>query len=279
MRPLGFSLGLGLGSGRAAEPFVLPTQTETTAYLAAMSVQPSAAREKHINRFIWRLKNSAAYTGAATSIWAKLDVLYLLAAHTEQASLLNAPAPATYVPTKVLTPVFTVDRGWNGDGLTTALTVAFNLATASGRKYLPNDASMFCWSLTDGATLGADMGGNSSDRLSVWNSQSNAHLARAGTTTSASKATASGLGLSGFSRRASGIVTMFGGGPAFAIEDVASTYVGITGSSSTRILSQGTSYSARPLAVAGWGGAMSNNEILWLQFACEQYLRHCGAVA
>src|SRR5262245_39221350 len=86
-----------------------PVQAETTALLAAMTVQPNAARQTLINDLIYALKQSGA--------WAKMDFLYVLAAHDNQAARLNWKTAAN-LATVNGTCTFTVDRGYNGDGST-----------------------------------------------------------------------------------------------------------------------------------------------------------------
>jgi hypothetical protein len=267
---------LGLGGRSAWREPPVPTQAEATAFIAAMAVEPSDDRKSAINRFVYRLKHSQPYTGQPTSVFAKLDALYPLTGHHEQASRLSLISPGTYTLTTVGGPSFTTDRGWQGDGLDDCLSASFNLTNAVGRKYLQNDNSMFFWSLTPGDASGVDMGGATSDRLICRSSGSQS--SRSATTTSApAQSRASGLGLFGHSRRAADTVTLFGAGEIN--EAVASPSVGVGSSSSTRILAQGSTFGNRRGGIAGWGGGLTAAEIRWLVFACRQYLRHCGAVA
>lgn len=103
---VGVSIGIGMGlSLRSSGPSDSP---ELKAFLAAMTVQPSPARKAVYAKLINSLK--------ASGVWAKLDWLNLMAAHDEQAGRINAVNPAQ-VAVAANSPVFTVDRGFTGDGV------------------------------------------------------------------------------------------------------------------------------------------------------------------
>jgi hypothetical protein len=70
----------------------------------AMTVEPSEARKAVINAAIIALQ--------AADVWDRLDVIYFMAAHDEQASRLNWKNPGTFTLSAVNSPIFTVDRGW-----------------------------------------------------------------------------------------------------------------------------------------------------------------------
>jgi len=71
-----------------------------------MSVAPSAARQLVIDALIRQLKDAG--------VWAKLDVLYVIAAHDIQAGRVNWKNPGTFTATEVSAPTFTTDRGYAG---------------------------------------------------------------------------------------------------------------------------------------------------------------------
>jgi hypothetical protein len=97
-----------------------PTQAETTALLAAMTVQPNAARATLINDMIFALKNAGA--------WTTFDLLYVFAAHDPQAGRINWISPAQVLPISGGAPVFTLDRGVSGDGTTAYLDSGINVS-------------------------------------------------------------------------------------------------------------------------------------------------------
>lgn len=107
------------------------TDPDAIAYVAAMTVQPDAARKGLINELITGLK--------LDGIWSKLSWLSLLAAHDAQAALLNVKAPTKSL-TAILSPTFTVDRGYQGNGSTSYLESPESL-TAAG-QYTLNSASI-----------------------------------------------------------------------------------------------------------------------------------------
>src|SRR5262245_5597796 len=75
---LAFGGALGGGLINRTSPTGNPIQAETTALLAAMTVQPNAARQTLINDLIYGLKNAG--------LWIKIDFFYVLAAHDSQAA-------------------------------------------------------------------------------------------------------------------------------------------------------------------------------------------------
>ncbi|WMT89097.1 hypothetical protein [Pelagibacterium sp. H642] len=137
------ALSLSLSGAGAHESLL----AETQALLSRFSVQPSMARMAAINRLIGALK--------AGGVWQRLDALYVLAAHDAQAAQRNWVADSyNIVPGGA--PVFTADRGYQGDG-NGYLDTGLNPAT-SGLNYREDDASFGFWSLTNHASESYDMG-------------------------------------------------------------------------------------------------------------------------
>jgi hypothetical protein len=81
-------------------------EAETAIILAAMTTAPDATRAGKINDFVLGLKTD--------SLWAKLDVLQVYAAHAADSSLLNWKNPGTDDAVLVSTPAFAVDEGYTG---------------------------------------------------------------------------------------------------------------------------------------------------------------------
>lgn len=105
-----------------------------------MSTPPSGTRATLINITITNLIQSG--------LWAKLDVLYIFAAATSQAGLLNWKA-RTNDCTLVSAPSFTADRGFTGNGTSSYVESNFNPAT-QGVLYTQDAASFGVWSRTSG---------------------------------------------------------------------------------------------------------------------------------
>lgn len=92
---------------------IVGNYTQATLDLVArMTVRPDADRRDAIDTLISTLQDDG--------IWDKLDGLYVLAAHTEQAALLNWVEDARNL-TAYNSPTFDVDEGFTGDGVTSYL--------------------------------------------------------------------------------------------------------------------------------------------------------------
>lgn len=125
----------------------LTTGTSDTSFddlVAAMSVPPTDLRKGYIAQCI-----RALYAGG---IWAKLDVMWVLAAHDEQAARLNWITPASFTLTAVNSPTFTTDRGFAGNGTTSYLDTGWDAAT-NGSQYTQDSAHVGSYQRT-AATVG-----------------------------------------------------------------------------------------------------------------------------
>lgn len=256
---LGIGLPLGAtGPYRAIDP-------ATVAYASAMSVAPTAARVSLIDAFVRAMK--------AGGLWTRLDLLYLLAAHDEQAARLNLMAPGAHTCTAVNSPSFLADQGFAGDGSTSCLSTGLNPALG-GTRFSVNDATLFVWSLTDLNASAADIGSGTSTRLLARSSGSLAARANVAVTTTV--AAADSLGLVGWTRRNAGGHDFFRDGSVVATIEQASNTIS---NDVLRIGAAGTVYSARRLAVAGIGAGLEPDHIAALAAACAGYLQSVGAVA
>lgn len=101
------------------------------ALFAAMTVQPNAARKALIN--------STIVAWQASGVWDLADLIVVLAAHDEQAALLNWKNPATFIPVVVNSPVFTIDRGELTDGATSYVDLSW--ARTQGINFQQNAAT------------------------------------------------------------------------------------------------------------------------------------------
>lgn len=143
--------GIGTAAaGASARSFAL----ESLALFDAMSVKPGHARSLLIDSTIRLL--------AGAGVWSKLDILYLLAAHDAQAGRLNWKAPASFAASVVDSPVFTADRGYNGNAAG-YLDTGFN-PTAHGTAS-QNNAHIGIWPVENTQINAADAG-NANLRLS-----------------------------------------------------------------------------------------------------------------
>lgn len=120
---------------------------EAKALFARMTGPPDPARKALYDNLIRALKASVSVAGnPATSIWAKLDALYLLAAHDAQAAQRNIRQDL-YNLAPVSAPVFAADGGYTGDGVDDWLATGFNASTAGG-NFTQNSAHMAVWTGT-----------------------------------------------------------------------------------------------------------------------------------
>lgn len=114
---------------------------ETTAFLARTSGLDDAHRNAYRT-----LINGVVSDG----IWTKLDALYIRATQDSATALLNLVS-TNYATTIVGSPVFTVDRGFSGTDLATAvhyLNTNFN-PTSGSPKYIRDSAHLSVWGVAD----------------------------------------------------------------------------------------------------------------------------------
>lgn len=239
---------------------------QTRALANAMTTPPSAARFALINQTI------RALFGAG--LWSKLDVLYMLAAHDEQAGRLNWKAPGTFTLTANNSPTFTVDRGFAGDGATSDLSSTYNASTFGGRFTLDSAVLGAYEQLIETASGGFLM--------SMGTSRINANAALTMQSVRVNDASASlnaGTIAVGHyaARRASsaGREAWVNGVLAAGPDAVASTTIG----SSFRILSLGGSsnWSSARVAYAYAGGGFSVADMLAFNGILLSYLQGVGA--
>lgn len=84
-------------------------------------------------------------------IWTELDRLWLHAAENVQQATIDLVVRSTV--TLINSPTFTVDRGYTGNGTTSAVSSGIN-SNAGGLKYLRDNASEGAWVVTEAANTG-----------------------------------------------------------------------------------------------------------------------------
>ncbi len=119
---------------------------DAQAFLARITALPVKARQDLINeRFV---------EGKKKSFWAKLDALWVHAAHDPQAGHLNWLGDI-YNCIPVNNPVFTADRGYVGDGSSSYLNTQFNPSMAVSPKYTQDSGSVGIRSNTENVGTGS----------------------------------------------------------------------------------------------------------------------------
>lgn len=134
------------GGGAAAASYT----PEAEALFARMSPAPDTARKTIINNLIVALLSGAT---SGTNIWAKIDVLYVLAADVSANALLdwkNLGGSAAFNATVVGTPTFTADRGYTNNATTSYLSTNYN-PTANGSQFTQDGAHLMAWNRTSAA--------------------------------------------------------------------------------------------------------------------------------
>jgi hypothetical protein len=108
---------------------------EAVAFFNRLSTSPTQARAKQYDVMIRALVNAG--------VWAKMDVLYMLAAADRTTAKINLITNA-YNCTETNTPTFTADSGFNGDGSTSKLDTNWNPSTQA-TTFLLNSNHMGAW--------------------------------------------------------------------------------------------------------------------------------------
>jgi len=144
---------------------------EADLLIDTMTVRPQGNRAFLISDTIRRLK--------AADIWAKLDVLWMLAAHDAQAARLNWKNPASFALTAVNSPTFTTDRGYAGNGSTSYLNTGWAGST-NGVNFQQNSLSILAYGLTTSAGNTALIGLSGGQGFNIFPSFNGSVFHRAG---------------------------------------------------------------------------------------------------
>ena len=157
---------------------------ETAAVAAAMIQPPSALRLSLMDALVGAVQ--------ACGAWARLDGLFVTAAHDLQAATINWVAPAGTRLTPVNSPIFTPDVGFEGDGATSYLETGLVQGTG---LYAPADHHAGVW-INGGATV-STVWGNIRNRIQPHSAEGEL-ACRSNATASLGAAVADGHGHSGF---------------------------------------------------------------------------------
>lgn len=216
--------------------------------LEAMTTQPDGTRAGVISDLIKGLM--------VDGVWVELDSLYILAAHDEQAALLDWKLRVNL--SAVNSPTFEVDRGFTGDAATSRL-------TRSGiyTRFVQDSASMWFWSRTDAGESQYPIGrtANPQNRLtgrsaadSIVLAINDGTLANFGT-----GAVTSGLGFFGAQRRGATDRRAWQDGAQVGVtSNTAST--GVNATANWICGANSSSFSAKQVAAAAWGASLSGLE-------------------
>jgi hypothetical protein len=217
-------------------------------------------------------------------VWAKLDVLYVLAAPNATVANLNLLS-SLYTATPTNSPTFTAYSGYNGDGSTSYIDSNWNVATAPV-NYTDNAASIFAWSgsntRTDSAPIvGTEANGVYSAYINPWNASLNnvSHALNSVPTNAFAPGQANGLFT--LSRASSASYVVYLNSSALGTQTAASVALPLGGDfwicgANGRGLGS-NAYSNRIVTMAGWGGTLTATDVANLYSAGSTYLTAVGA--
>lgn len=227
-------------------------------------IQPDSTRKSLIDSRIVAMKQ--------TTWFAKLDALWVHAAHGAEAGRLNWLGPS-FNCLPVNNPTFVVDRGYTGDGVSSYLDTQFNpsVEALAGSKYQLNSASFGIrindntnsnssiagfWDGTRGTTIQPHSGGRAGGRVNT------------GTYfQTAAGAIADSIGMYSISRTSSSVTRLFKQGVMIASNATASTVLADGRLRLGAIAND--NYRAGQFSMGFIGGGLSDAEVLsiyeWFQ--------------
>ena len=231
---------------------------DAAAVIAAMTVTPSAARQSVINELVVGLKNAG--------VWAKLDMLYVHAAHDEQAGRVEWIARS--VATRVASATFTTDVGFTGNGSSMYLDSGLNLNALT--NYTQNNAHLGVWQNSTNATFVANGSISSFNVFIVGrNNTTGQQEARVNSSTVAGRAIASGVGHHVACKTTSSNIRLFvnGGSPNNNTVTTAAIPSG-----NFAMLRNNTIYSGEQIRISHVGASLSDTEVSNLYSALNNYI-------
>jgi hypothetical protein len=239
------------------------------ALYARMTVQPDTARRHLCNDLIRTLKSSG--------VWPKLGVLYVMAAHDEQAALINFKDPGGVIATAVNAPTFTVDRGFTGN-IAGLAHVTSNLAFSTIPSYQQDSAHAGAWCLNNPTAAArfilGQIGGTATLTLNPRNTSDNLTVHMNGLPDSTTIGITTSVGHLVTSRLSSADFVQYKNGTSLATITNASTGIA---PNILCFLRQGSTYSAHQIAVGHVGAGLTAIEEAALYNALLTYMQAVGA--
>lgn len=255
--------GLGLSIPEVAARRSGGNDPATDALLGRMSVAPGDARTGAIDALVRALK--------AAGVWAKLDALYLLAAHDAQAARLNWVSSG-FTLAAVNSPGFTADRGYSGDGATSYLDSGFTDGISGALRQ--DNAHRGIWCGTNIDNSGAFDCGTTRGAINARSGSVARLFANASAITNPALPAGTSIGWTCFSRNNAADYL-------FARDTTQSTITnasaGLSGTSARICSGSGSSFSARRIQAAHWGTALSSGEMNALRAALAAWMTAVGA--
>ena len=256
--------GRAVGGGGSISPSSESYSAEASAIFAAFTTPPTAARKAQIEACVSYLKNAG--------VWARLDVLYLLAAANSQAARINWKTPGTFTLTEVNSPTFGVDQGYTGNGTDMQLDTGVNPSTLGG-GLTQNDACAFVWG-TRVDVSGAPLGTNAGTGIYIYPRYTDGnyyHKLNTATDTTAASSDGSGLVLSVRTASDAGRIDR-NGAQLVTLATTSSALV----NSTIRLLKAGADFYGGKIICAGVGMSLSAAQSASLYQALVAYFNDVG---
>ena len=263
---------MGLHTGVANLQNNIPdgVQPELAAFLVWSGASLDADHITYINDLITALK--------AAGVWQVLDALYLLNQPNFGAIPYNLVQSSFTLTIPQGSLGFSPGYGLQGDGATIYANTNCNLAT-SPKYYRSNNASMFMWCLTDTSSSAYDMAATSNSNTYIGAIRAkngiNANIfANSGSTLVPVQ---TGVGFTAWSRIDASNIIGYKSGNDYAY---VSSQTGVPNSQLCllRFGPLGATYSSNQLALAGFGGALTVDQLDAAYIAFLNYLIQCGTI-
>lgn len=264
-RPAVIAAGADAAAARTAIDAASQAERVASELCARMTVRPTRARRALIESLIASMMTSG--------VWAKLDGLYLFAAHDVQAAKLNWVGCAQDI-TAVNAPTFQIDRGFTGDGVASYLDT--NTPANTLEKYAANDATLGTYARA--SFSGTNQVDVSAGTTAYLNPHQSGNVIIRGNVSGGSAISisngGSGAGLTAWSRDASNL-TAYRAGSSLGSSAIAS---GSLAAINVRFLVLATAnFSTRQLQMGFVGQGLSATEHANLNTALVTYLTAIGA--
>lgn len=232
---------------------------------------PDGARQTVINDLVVALKAAGA--------WAKMDRLYVLAAHEAAAARIDWKNPGTDSLSETNSPAFVADTGYIGNGTNAQLRGATNLSTLS--LYLQDDAHISAFVVadatgTDDVIMGT-VAGLAGGGVGMWPRRSSGYVRNrlnAGASWDAPNAT-DDLGWFLICRTGANALEAYRNGVSLGTDATVST---ARPASPLTVLGIGSGSSTHRVGLASIGGSLTDTEAADAYTAVNAYMVAVGAV-
>lgn len=235
------------------------------ALFARMTTQPTQSRKALINNTIIALK-----TGG---VWSLCDALYVTAAADSQAARLNWIADQ-YNLTAFNSPVFTVDRGYTGDG--SAAYLDTGAVASSLAKYALNSANAWGWQLNNATDNGHLVDTTTASQFVIARTTGNKSYVRINdgglSTATINPTITDSRGLTSVNRSGANSRELYKNGASVGSD----TQVSTAASGTFHLLGISGGYSTAQIAAAGFGSTLTAAQELAKYNALRAYMTGVG---